>query len=341
MSLNPFRGVKPKALKLSNETLVRTGLLPGGAAPLVLRPDACDVSLAEWARSNRQFINDELARHGGLLFRDFKLDSVEQFETFMRAVSPDLIEYGERSSPRTRIGDGVYTSTDHPADEPILLHNEQSYTLNWPMKIAFFCATPAPEGGRTPVADSRAILERLSPSVRETFVRRQVTYVRNYGGGLGLSWQEAFQTTDRASVERHCRQSFIEWEWRDENRLRTRQTRPAVRRHPRTGDPVWFNHALFFHSTSLRPSTLEAILSVVEEDEVPFNTFYGDGSPIEPSVLAELREAYRQETVAFDWQEQDVLLLDNMLMAHGREPFAGPRKVLVSMAEPFNAARGQ
>jgi alpha-ketoglutarate-dependent taurine dioxygenase len=341
MALNTFKGVKPKPLKLSAEALVRTELLPGTGAPLVLRPDACDLSLAEWAQDKRQFIDEELGRYGGLLFRGFNLSTVERFERFMRAISADTIEYGERSSPRTRVGDGVYTSTDHPADEPILLHNEQSYTLNWPMKICFFCVTPAPERGRTPIADSRRVLDRLSPSMKETFARKQVTYVRNYGEGLGLPWQEVFQTGDRAVVERHCRQAQIEWEWKDRNRLRTRQTRPAVRRHPRTGELVWFNHALFFHYTSLRASTLESLLSVVTEDEMPFNTFYGEGSPIEPSVLAELREVYEQETVSFDWQEQDVLLLDNMLMAHGREPFSGPRKILVSMAEPFNAAREQ
>jgi hypothetical protein len=63
------------------------------------------------------------------------------------------------------------------------------------------------------------------------------------------------------------------------------------------------------------------------------NTYYGDGSPIEPKVLDQLRAAYNAETVSFPWQKGDLLMLDNMLVAHGRSPFVGPRQILVGMAE--------
>jgi alpha-ketoglutarate-dependent taurine dioxygenase len=274
-----------------------------------------------------------LARDGALLFRGF--DRSEEFENFARTVSPRLIEYGERSSPRTRISNGIYTSTDHPADQPIVLHNEQSYTLNWPMKIWFFCAQPAETGGRTPLADSRKILNRLPSDIVDRFEQKQIMYVRNYNPGVGLSWREAFQTDDRGEVERYCAQEGIDVEWRDNDRLRTRQVRPAVRLHPETGERVWFNHAMFFNLSSLEQSARETMLAVVDENEVPFNTFYGDGSPIEPAVTDEIRNAYDSETVKFDWQRGDLLLVDNMLVAHGREPFTGERKVLVAMAEPF------
>jgi alpha-ketoglutarate-dependent taurine dioxygenase len=276
-----------------------------------------------------------LARHGALLLRDLNLQTTGDFETVARTISPRLIEYGERSSPRTRISRGIYTSTDHPPDQPIVLHNEQSYTLNWPMKIWFYCAQPAATGGRTPLADSRKILKRLRPEIVERFEEKQIMYVRNYNPGVGLSWRDAFQTDERAEVERYCAQEEIDLEWRDGDRLRTRQVRPAVRTHPDTGERVWFNHAMFFNLSSLEPAARETMLAVVDESEVPFNTFYGDGAPIEPAVMDEIRGAYDSETVKFDWQRGDLLLVDNMLVAHGREPFTGNRKVLVAMAEPF------
>lgn len=71
--------------------------------------------------------------------------------------------------------------------------------------------------------------------------------MRNFRGHVGLSWQTAFQTTSRAQVEAYCRANEIEYEWRGEDWLKTRQVRPAVARHPRTGDMVWFNHLTFFH----------------------------------------------------------------------------------------------
>lgn len=336
MSITTFKGVKPKPISLSRETLVSVHTEPGAGSPLVLQPGAGNINLIEWVKTNREAVEAQLAKYGALLFRNFNVKTVEQFEQFMDAVSPATIEYGERSSPRTKIGKGVYTSTDHPEDQAILLHTEQSYTLSWPMKICFFCVTPALRQGRTPIADSRKILARLSRDTREKFLQTKVMYVRNYGEGLGLHWTEVFQTRDKRVVEQHCRNASIEWEWKDAERLRTRQTRPAIRRHPRTGELVWFNHALFFHFTSLEAATRESILKLVSEEDVPFNTFYGDGSPIESSVLEEIREAYEREKVGFDWQAHDILLLDNMLTAHGREPFAGPRKIVVSMVEPFS-----
>src|SRR5262249_17882487 len=132
------------------------------------------------------------------------------------------------------------------------------------------------------------------------------------------------------------RNAAIDFEWLDKDMLRTRQVRPAIRRHPKTAEMVWFNHALFFHVSSLDPSTRQSIVAGVEQEFLPFNNYYGDGTQIEPEMLEEVRNAYQQETVACRWQKGDILMIDNMLVAHGREPFEGPRKIAVIMGEPFN-----
>jgi alpha-ketoglutarate-dependent taurine dioxygenase len=147
-----------------------------------------------------------------------------------------------------------------------------------------------------------------------------------------------FQTTDRAAVQDYCRSVNIAVEWRDDTRLRTRHVGPAIVKHPRTGEEVWFNHATFFHVSTLAPTIRQALLTAFAEDELPQNTYYGDGTPIEPEVLDVLRAAYEQAMVVFPWQPGDVLLLDNMLAMHGRQPFVGPRRVVVGMAEPFLSA---
>jgi alpha-ketoglutarate-dependent taurine dioxygenase len=328
-----------KSIRLSQADLVEaTYLGPEKKAPLLLQPAVDGVNLIAWVESNHSVLEKELLKHGAVLFRGFDLQSVETFERLAKAVSSELMQYGERSSPRTQVSGRIYTSTDHPADQHIVMHNEQSYTLNWPMKIWFYCFQPAQSGGRTPIADSRQIFNCLERRMVEEFERKQVLYVRNYGEGLGLPWQEAFQTTNRTEVERPCRHVHMDFEWKPNGELKTYQVRPAVRRHPQTGEAVWFNHALFFNFTSLTPAAQESILAVVGEEEVPFNTFYGDGSPITPAVMDQLREAYRKNTIAFDWKKDDVLMLDNMLMAHGRESFTGPRQVVVAMAEPYNGA---
>jgi alpha-ketoglutarate-dependent taurine dioxygenase len=157
---------------------------------------------------------------------------------------------------------------------------------------------------------------------------------RNFGEGCGLSWQTVFQTTSKQEVEAVCSRAGIETEWKGGSRLKTRQVRRAVARHPQTSESVWFNHATFFHISTLEPTTREILLSQFSEEDLPYNTYYGDGSPIEASVLDELRAAYRQEAVEFSWQKGDALMIDNMLTAHGRNPYSGPREIIVGMSEP-------
>jgi alpha-ketoglutarate-dependent taurine dioxygenase len=160
-------------------------------------------------------------------------------------------------------------------------------------------------------------------------------YVRNYGEGLDLSWREAFQTSDRAAVEAYCRQARMSCEWREGDRLRTRAVRQVLATHPHTGETVWFNHAHMFHISNVEAPVREALLAQYREDELPRNAFYGDGAPIEGSVLEEIRRVYRESAVRFEWRRGDVLMLDNFLVSHGRDPFAGPRQVLVAMAELY------
>ncbi|MGH9570208.1 MAG: TauD/TfdA family dioxygenase, partial [Candidatus Angelobacter sp.] len=201
----------------------------------------------------------------------------------------------------------------------------------------FFCAQSALQGGQTPIADSRAVYAHMDPGVRERFADKKVMYIRNYITGIDLPWQTVFQTQDRAEVEAYCREAPMEWKWLEGDHLRTWQVRDAVSRHPQTGEMVWFNQAHLFHLTSLPRDLQESLLATYGEENLPRQTRYGDGSPIENDALEEVRRAFAQATVEFDWKQGDVLLLDNMLVAHGRRPFEGPRKILVAMAEPVNA----
>lgn len=334
-SLKGLRAPQRKAISISQQELVESGpVIPGQDLPLMLQPAVEGVSLNDWALANRERIRGLVLRHGGVLFRNFKEKAVEEFEKFVRTVSDELLEYRERSSPRSQVQGNVYTSTDYPPDQEIFLHNENSYQYVWPKKIFFFCVKPSEEGGETPLADCRKVFRRIDPEVRRRFLEKGWMYVRNFGDGFGLPWQTVFQTSDRDVVEAYCRKHGIVAEWKEDNRLCTRAVRQAAILHPETGEPTWFNHATFFHISTLSPALRETLLSEFEEKDLPANSYYGDGSPIEPAALGALRQAYAQEKVKFRWQKGDLLMLDNLFVAHGREPFKGTRKVVVGMAEP-------
>lgn len=338
LSLKKVGTAQRKSITVSESALIKVQpLKPNQLLPLVIEPMVDGLDLITWTRNNRLFIESQLPKYGGILFRNFKIKGIEVFEQFAKATSDGkLLPYQDGSSPRTLVKDNVYTSTDYPADQTIFLHSELSYANTWPLKVYFHCVKPAEQGGETPIADIRKVCDRIPVQIRDRFLQKQVMYVRNFGGGLGLPWQKAFQTSDKTVVEAYCHENGIEMEWKEGDKLQTRQIRPAVVSHPKTGETVWFNHAAFFHVSTLEPKVRQALLDF-SEIELPYNTYYGDGSPIEPEALEEIRSAYRQETVMFPWQAGDILMLDNMLTAHGRTPFVGSRKVVVGMAEPFSS----
>jgi alpha-ketoglutarate-dependent taurine dioxygenase len=337
-SFTKFKKAVPKSLTTEKRSLVTTGLLESGQLlPLVVRPAVADVDLISWASQNLAFIDESLLKHGAILFREFGLTAHAELEHFARMTSQGLIDYSEPSSPRTEVAQKIYTSTDYPASQWIELHNEMSYSHNWPAKIYFFCATAAEAGGETPIAFSQKVLNLLDPKIVNDFARKKVMYLRNYGEGLGLTWQHVFNTTDRSVVEAQCKRAGIEFEWRDNERLRTRQVHEALARHPKTAEELWFNQAHSFHVSALAPEVRESLLSLFKEDDLPSNAFYGDGSRIEDSVIKEICHVYREAAVCFAWQKGDLLMVDNMLVAHGRAPFTGSRRILVAMADKIEA----
>ena len=117
-------------------------------------------------------------------------------------------------------------------------------------------------------------------------------------------------------------------------RLVTQQRRPVVARHPDSNELTWFNHMTFFHILSLEPELRELLQTVCQKEEYPHSTLLGDGTEIAPHRIESLREAYLSGETRFEWAAGDILLIDNMLVAHGRRPFTGPRKVLVAMSTP-------
>ncbi|VVE72159.1 Linear gramicidin synthase subunit B [Pandoraea anapnoica] len=314
-------------------------LRTNGDLPMVVEPRDAGVPIEAAASALHALVDEYLPTHGGVLFRGFKVDGDASFREFAASFGHSLLTYEFGSTPRSKVAQGVYTSTEYPPHQHIPLHNEQSYTRDWPMKIWFYSVLTAQEGGETPIADSRRIYARLPQDLRERFASKGLMYVRNFGNGFDVPWTQVFNTEDRAEVEAYCRAHRIACEWKDDGELRTRQLCQAVAQHPVTGDWVWFNQAHLFHISNLESDVRETLLDVVGEEDLPRNVYYGDGSPIEEDALATIRHVLEAEKISFPWQNGDVLMLDNMLAAHARSPFKGPRKVVVAMAQAHGADR--
>lgn len=307
---------------------------------LLVEPEIEGVDLAFWSSGHQALVENWLLKHGALLFRGFQITDLVGFQVAATAIAGEMLPYKERSSPRHQVGkNNVYTSTDYPAPYDIFLHNENSYQSVWPLKVFFYCDLAPDQGGETPIADCRKIYQRLPSEIVEKFQRLGVCYVRNFGEEYGLSWQQVFGTNDKAIVEAHCAEKGMNLYWKEDGGLRTTTKRKVVCRHPKTLEKTWFNHATFFHISTREKAVQETLLAEHAIEDLPSNSFYGDGSAIEPDVLETLRAAYLAEKVAFTWEKGDILLIDNMLAAHGRAPYTGDRKILVAMAEPVDGSK--
>jgi alpha-ketoglutarate-dependent taurine dioxygenase len=291
-----------------------------------------------WVAGHRDELRAAIIDHGALVVRGLGLRDAAGFSGVLQRLATRLMTEREAFAPREPHPGGLYSSTKWPSNQPMCMHHELSYALEFPGLIAFACISAPLSGGATTVADATTVLEALPPDLVQRFEREGWLLVRSYNDEIGASYEESFGTDDRAAVEAYCRANAIEFEWQPDGGLRTRQRRSAVVRHPVTGRRCWFNQVAFLNEWTLAPEVREYLVDVYGEDGLPFNTRFGDGAPVGEDVVALLNEVYEAHTAREPWQAGDLLLVDNIRSAHAREPYEGPREVLVGLADPVHLA---
>ncbi|MFT5164013.1 MAG: alpha-ketoglutarate-dependent taurine dioxygenase, partial [Alteromonadaceae bacterium] len=278
--------------------------------------------------------------HGAILFRDFGLKDSADFERFAQAICPDLYgDYGDL--PKEAGGEKIYHSTPYPQDKPILYHNESSHMNQWPTRQFFFCVTPSPIGGATPIVDCREVYQQLDPQVREQFEQKHLCYVRNFSRNIDVSWQNFFKTQDKKVVEQKCQKAGIELQWLADDGLRTREIRRAIVTHPDNGMKTFFNQIQLHHGAFLPTEVRQSLLELMGKEGLPRHVYFADGSEISDELALYTYEIYEKLSVRFEWQKGDLILLDNMAVAHARDPFEGERRINVAMAQMMNEAQIQ
>ncbi|MFG2113821.1 TauD/TfdA family dioxygenase [Streptomyces sp. NPDC048718] len=306
-------------------------------APAVVTPaktgtEASARGLAEYLGSLED-LGGLLAREKALVFRGFGVEPGE-LDGVMDLLLPNRLAYVHGNSPRTKVGSNIYTSTEYPAEFSISMHNEMSYAHQWPARLLFYCETQPATGGATPVIDGTRWLACLDPEVRAAFAGG-VRYSQNLHGGMGLgkSWQATFETEDQARVEEFLAGTGADWKWQPDGSLRVSQLRPAIITHPVTGDEVWFNQADQWHPAALGDDTAKALAAIMPPEELPQSVAFADGSPIPDAYVIQIRDRGLDNAVDVDWYRGDLLLIDNVLVGHGRRAFTGPRRILVAMTD--------
>jgi alpha-ketoglutarate-dependent taurine dioxygenase len=305
--------------------------------PPVLRAEATG-DAPSWAAEHREALRGVVAEHGSVLVRGLGLRDAAEVGAVSRRLATGLMSEREAFASRRSYDDGVYSATKWPPNQPMCMHHELSYTLEFPGLLLFACLSAPSAGGATAVADSPTVLDALPTELVARFEREGWLLTRNYNDEIGASFAEAFGTEDRGAVERYCRANGIEFEWQPDGGLRTRQRRSAVVRHPVTGQRCWFNQIPFLNEWTIASEIREYLVDVYGAEGLPFNTSFGNGDPIGEDVVELLNQVYEANTAREPWQAGDLLLVDNVRTAHAREAFEGPREVLVAMADAVRLA---
>jgi alpha-ketoglutarate-dependent taurine dioxygenase len=304
--------------------------------PALLCVDAEDAAPL-WAAEQRAALRAAVTEHGALLVRGLGLAGTGEVEALSHSLGEPMAER-EAFAARTRYGETLYSASKWPPSQPMCLHHGLSYALRFPSLLLFACLAAPSEGGATLLADSTLLLDMLPSGLVARFEREGWLLVRHYNGEVGPTLAQAFGSDEHEAVEAYCRANAIGFEWRSDG-LRTRQRRSAIVRHPRTGRRCWFNQIAFLNEWSLDAEVRDFLVDSYGADALPFNTRFGNGEPIGPEVVRAINGAYEAVTLRDDWQAGDLLLVDNLRTAHGRERYTGPRELLTALLDAQDLSR--
>ena len=291
-----------------------------------------------WVAAHWNPLRQAVTERGAVVVSGLGLDRPDTAVHFVRSLPVTLLTDREPFAPRTRYGEGVYSSLRWPSDQPMCMHHELSYAMEFPGLIVLVCRTATATGGATGLADATSVLAALPADLVDRFERTGWLLERSYNGEIGVSTTDAFGTTDRVAITAYCRANGIDFDWAQDGTLHTRQHRPAVVRHPVTGARCWFNQIAFLNEWAMTPEVREYLVEVYGPKRLPFTTRFGDGTPISSDIVTTINNVYDAHTVSRPWQAGDLMLIDNVRMAHSTEPHSGSRDVIVGMAEPVRLA---
>lgn len=328
------------------EDRIDAWLLDAGAPPLFIeaKPSAFPTIEASngWVDANRTLIDRLLVDFGAIVLRGFAYKTPQDFDRFTSLYEQFSGGYVAGASPRSSVVGNVMESTRLAPHFMIWLHQEMAYLPNYPSRIAFFSRLVPPEGGATIIGDMREFTRRMPGEVRELIERHGVQGVRNYGpvgeGGRvarhldDKPWDEGFGTTDRGEVEAICAAMGIEPIWNADGSLTVVTKTDGFVEHPTTGERIYrsllhTNNRTYEHFGQDNPDWDEA------RKRQAMNTGYtlGNGVPLTDEQSRAVEDLVDDLIIRWKWQDGDILLVDNLQVAHGRDPFVGERETLVAL----------
>lgn len=342
-------------LPASNQRILGAPAPSDTVTPLALRPSAHGdaeidldtvVETVKSLQAKDGILTKKLARHGTLLFRGLPIHSAADFSKFAHAFGYKPHEIIGIVVDRPLLAPNVAPANEAPKDVLIYNHNESPQVPHAPEYIFFYGHKVPAKGGETPISSSLELFHRAQQEIPEFItelgekgILSKVLYKEGvqYAGGstlrqaFGKEWKDGDdEATKRAKVEaqiaRYHRGKHTTWEWTDEGLVLTHRL-PTIRTQPGTKLPTLFTGlAAYYKNVQVNAA---ARGKAVEQ-------FFGDGSPIPEKYIAHLAKITDDIRVLHKWQQGDVLVYDNIISQHGRQPWEGEQEDRVILASLFD-----
>ncbi len=297
----------------------------------------------EWIGATRNVLDRLIRAHGGIVLRGFPISESAHFGALMGLFPSFEGDYLGGVAPRVRIAGQVMEATRLDKHVKLRLHSEMAYMQEFPARIAFFCQKAADVGGETIVADVRGLLEAIPESLRSKVEALGIMTVRNFAppsNELDLSvahmdlrgWNIAFESDDPSVVEEVCKAKGLAVTWNEDRSLTVVNQTPATVVHPHTGQRLYRANLHSYTSTAANEGMDAGLLQRVRASQKrPSGTFLGSGEALSGDEVASFERYLDAHTRAWPWRNGDVMILDNLEMWHGRNPYEGSREVQVAM----------
>jgi D-xylose reductase len=289
-----------------------------------------------------------LDRHKALLFQNTEAPySQEDFGKFVVDLELEKYPYIGGAAPRTIIPveagkDIIFTANESPPDQPIPFHHELAQTPSPPNYVFFYCHTPAEEGGQTPIIDSTKVY-RFAHENHPAFIAKLkehgARYIRTLpaeddpSSPIGRSYKNAYNVASDSELDKKLSKvDGCSWEWHPDGSVRvTTEAVPAVR--------LIADHAQnYVYQWTFANSIVAAFLGWIDSRNDPKDALrFGNMERMPEDVLQSIADFMQANRVMYNWKQGDIMALNNQLVMHSRNPYAGKRRVFASIWGPPKA----
>lgn len=291
----------------------------------------------DWARASRCELDRLILHYGGIVLRGFPLRTTDDFNALMECFPPYQRGYSGGWSPRRQLASRALESTVLERHLRLPVHSEMAYLRDYPPRIAFFCRIAASSGGETIIADLRRVTARLPEDVRRLVASHRIRYARNYapsGSDIAAAannpdkvpWDHAFGTLVRSEVDASCAAMDMSAIWNEDGSLTVVNEVDPFAVHPITGETI-------YRSTVHSGGRLAGSVADTTGQAFPTGSSFADGSRLSEAQTGAIKAVLDEATVGWPWQQGDLMILDNLLVAHGRNPYQGEREIQVSLLD--------